>query len=216
MPKAVWRICPACGEPTTGAEVLADEQMLVCDLCGQATPFALLPPLLFVTGASGAGKTTLYMELVGKVEEAILIDADLLWGVNPAHDDPASGYRQYHGLILHMAERLARNGRPVVIEGSCMPEQFENIGERWYFSKTAYLAVVCSDEELIRRLKDRPAWRNSLENLDTMVTWNRGLREGAFDTTPPMSVIDTTDRSVAESAAELHLWIKEQASEPSR
>lgn len=50
-------------------------------------------PLLFLTGASGAGKTTLYRQLVGRVREAILIDGDLLWWVNPAHDDPGSWIR---------------------------------------------------------------------------------------------------------------------------
>lgn len=49
--------------------------------CGAATPFELLPPLLFLTGASGAGKTTLYRALVGNVPEALLIDADILWSV---------------------------------------------------------------------------------------------------------------------------------------
>src|SRR4051794_4527343 len=134
VPQAVFRICPACGEPTTGAVIDPDRLELECDLCGVATPVTVLPPLLFVTGASGAGKTTLYEALVGKTHEALLIDADLLWGVNPAHDDPSSGYRQFRGLVLHLAERLAKNGKPVVVEGSCMPEQYESLGERWYFT----------------------------------------------------------------------------------
>src|SRR5204863_1408930 len=100
----------------------------------------LLAPPLFITGDSGAGKTTLYEALVGTVDEAIMIDADLLWGVGPKHNHPGSGYRQFRGLILHLAERLAKNGKPVVVEGSCMPEQYEELGERWYFSKTAYIA----------------------------------------------------------------------------
>jgi adenylylsulfate kinase-like enzyme len=38
-----------------------------------------VPPLLFLTGASGAGKTTLYHHLPVRGHEAILIDGDLLW-----------------------------------------------------------------------------------------------------------------------------------------
>ena len=208
MPTAVHRICPACGEPTTGAEVRPAERLLVCDLCRAATPFALLPPLMFLTGASGAGKTTLYQALLGKVDEAILIDADLLWGVNPAYDDPGSGYRRFRGLILHMAERLAHNGRPVLVEGSCMPDHYETLGERWYFSKTAYLAVVCSDGELTLRLAARPSWRASRDSLETMLAWNRQLREQAFDTDPPIQVLDTTDRAVEDCAREVHRWIQ--------
>jgi len=125
--------------PTRGADVIAETRTLVCDLCGAATSIDPLPPVLFITGASGAGKTTLYEALVGTVDEAILIDADLLWGVDPAHNDAESGYRQFRGLILHLAERLAKNGKAVVVEGSCMPDQYESLGERWYFSDTAYI-----------------------------------------------------------------------------
>jgi chloramphenicol 3-O-phosphotransferase len=195
---------------TTAAEVRKN-RVLVCDLCGVATAIEVLPPLLFLTGASGSGKTTIYQALLGRVTEAILIDADLLWGVNPAHDDPGSDYRQFRGLVLHLAERLARNGQAVLVEGSCMPHQYESLGERWYFAKTAYLATVSSDDELIRRLRARPAWRRSQDRLDAMVDWNRHLRERALTTEPPIDILDTTDRSVAECAHEVHLWIKEHA-----
>lgn len=53
VPKAVHRICPACQTSTEGAEVDAVARVLRCDLCGAATSFELLPPLLFLTGASG-------------------------------------------------------------------------------------------------------------------------------------------------------------------
>lgn len=210
MPRAVHRICPACQTPTEGAEVDPVARVLHCDLCGVVTPFELLPPLLFLTGASGAGKTTLYRTLVGNVSEALLIDGDLLWSLDRRHDDPASGYRRFRGLVLHLAERLAANGWPVLIEGSCMPEQYETLGERWYFTKTAYLAVVCSDDELRRRLAARPTWRNSPSRVEAMLVWNRQLREGSAPSELAIDVIDTTGRTVAESAADVHAWIKRQ------
>jgi chloramphenicol 3-O-phosphotransferase len=210
VPKAVHRICPACLEPTEGADVDPDAGLLRCDRCGAATPFDLLPPLLFLTGASGAGKTTLYRALVGKVREALLIDADLLWGVDARHDDRATGYRRFRGLVLHLAERLAANGTPVLIEGSCMPEQYEALGERWYFTKTAYLAVVCSDDELRRRLEVRPSWRDSKFRLEPMLVWNRQLRTRNLPGPPVIDVVDTTGRPVSECAAEVHAWIRRQ------
>jgi chloramphenicol 3-O-phosphotransferase len=210
MPTAVHRICPACGDPTTGAEVDPVERVVRCDLCDASCPILLLPPLLFVTGASDAGKTTLYKALVGTVREALLIDQDLLWSVNPAHDDPATGYRQFRGLMLHLAERLAKNGLPVVVEGSCMPDQYEALGERWYFSKTAYIAVVCSDRELERRLRARRPWRDSSKQLDGMLAYNRHLREHGPASSPPIGLLDTTGRSVTDCAAELHDWIRRE------
>lgn len=210
VPTAVHRICPACAQPTRGAEVVAETRKLVCDLCGEATPIEPLPPVLFITGASGAGKTTLHETLLGTVDEAILIDADLLWGIDPAHNDPTSGYRQFRGLVLHLAERLAKNGKPVVVEGSCMPDQYENLGERWYFSKTAYIGIVCSDDELKRRLLARPTWRGSVRNLEDMLAYNRHVRDMGPASSPPIDVLDTTDRTIDECAAELHGWIRRQ------
>ena len=210
MPTAVHRICPACGDPTTGADVDPVERVLRCDLCGAVSPIRLLPPLLFVTGASGAGKTTLYNALVGDVSEALMIDHDLLWGVNPAHDDPATGYRQFRGLVLHLAERLAKNGLPVVIEGSCMPDQYETLGERWYFTKTAYIAVVCSDDELERRLRARRPWQESSKHVDRMLEFNRHLREHGPSADPAIELLDTTDRSIHECARDLHVWIRRE------
>jgi hypothetical protein len=117
-PFAVHAVCPACATPTVEPEVLPDEQVLLCHLCGAKSRFELRPPLLFLTGASGAGKSTLYQALVGQVTEAVLIDQDLLWNVDPRHDDPGSNYRQFRGVVLHLAERIARNGVPVMIEGT--------------------------------------------------------------------------------------------------
>lgn len=214
MPKAAHRVCPACESPTTGAEVDSARRVLLCDLCGAVTPFRLLPPLLFLTWASGAGKTTLYRQLDGRVPEAILIDAVLLWSVNPAHDDPASGYRDFRALILHLAERLAANGRPVLVEGTCTPDQYETLGERWYFSKTAYLAVVCEDETLRRRLAARPDWRRGRPDLEPMVQLNQAFRHQRLDPAP--SLLDTTTRSVQECAAELHDWIRLQVADYAR
>jgi chloramphenicol 3-O-phosphotransferase len=207
---AVHRICPICGDPTTGADVDPVEGVLRCDLCGASSAIRLLPPLLFVTGASGAGKTTLHEALLGTVREAVLIDQDLLWSVDPAHDDPATGYRQFRGLVLHLAERLAKNGLPVVVEGSCTPDQYEPLGERWYFSKTAYIAVVCSDAELERRLRARRPWQESSKHLDEMLAFNRHLRVHGPTSEPTIELLDTTDRSVGACAAELHDWIRRE------
>jgi predicted kinase len=208
MPAVVHVICPACGTPTGGAWVEPGEHALACDVCGARTPFEPLPPVLFLTGASGAGKTTLARALTGVVTEAILIDADLLWGVSAAHDDPASGYRQFRGLTLHLAERIARNGHPVVIEGTCIPEQYESLGERWYFARTAYLAVTCAEDELRRRLAHRPHWRQDPARLEPLMILNERFRTDPASFSPPVQVLDTTGRTVAECAAETHAWIR--------
>jgi predicted kinase len=146
-----------------------DRKVITCDLCQAEAAFQPLPPLLWLTGASGSGKTTIYEMLVGRVREAILIDADLLWSANPAHNDPGSNYRMFYQLLFQLAMRLARNGKPVLLEGTTVPESHQSIGERHLFSHISYLALVCDDQELERRLLERPAWRNSREMLPAML-----------------------------------------------
>jgi energy-coupling factor transporter ATP-binding protein EcfA2 len=185
-----------------------DRKVVTCDRCAAETGFEPLPPLLWLTGASGSGKTTIYQILLGRVPEAILIDADLLWGVNPAHDDPASNYRRFYQLLFQLAIRLARNGRPVVVEGTAVPESHDSLGERHLFSHVAYLALVCDDHELETRLLDRPAWRKSREMVPAMLALNQ-----YYKTSPPApgvlyEVLDTTDDDPHTSADAVHGWIR--------
>jgi predicted kinase len=206
--QVVHAICPACALPTVGAEVSPEDRLFICDLCGTSTAFNPLPPLLFLTGASGAGKTTLSRSLVGTVREAVLVDQDLLWNLDPSHDDPGSNYRRFRGLVLHMAHQIARNGVSVMVEGTCTPEQYESLGERWYFSKTAYLAVVCDDEDLRRRLEARPPWRRSSRLIDPMLAMNQWFKDNASSLNPAVRLLDTTKRPVSECADEVHGWIR--------
>jgi hypothetical protein len=99
-----------------------------------------------------------------------------------------------------------------VLVGSAVPEQFESCPERRYFSDIHYFALVSDDEVLEQRLRARPAWRRSdtSEVLGTMRDFNRWLRTHAADTTPPMSLLDTSRRSIAESAELIVAWIRQQ------
>ena len=70
----------------------------VCHHCGQyrvdktidlSGPYAVRPewghrfilkPLLVVSGANGAGKSAVCSRLVGCIQDAVLLDSDILWG----------------------------------------------------------------------------------------------------------------------------------------
>lgn len=66
--------------------------------------------------------------------------------------------------------------------------------------------MVCSDDELTRRLSSRPASRN-FGQLETMLACNRQLREGALQTTLPIQILGTTDWAVFDSARDVRQWI---------
>ena len=71
-----------------------------------------------------------------------------------------------------------------------------------------YLALVCDDAELEARLRARPAWRAwSDEKVARMLAFNRWVERNAAATSPPMELLDTSGRSVQDSAAEVRAWM---------
>jgi hypothetical protein len=85
----------------------------------QATGRTASPPA--GTGASGAGKTTLALQLIGPFTEAIVLDHDVLW--MPEMDTPDDGWRRFGSLWLRLAADIAQSGRPVLLFGSADPDQ---------------------------------------------------------------------------------------------
>ena len=205
----MFNVCPQCGEYAEEKQIDAAGPFVICPHCQYAHPF-LQQPLFIVTGASGAGKSAACLALVPVLKECVVLESDILWGLIPA--TPEDDYRSYRNVWLRLAKNIGQAGRPVVLCGSAVPEQFERCPERRYFSTLHYLALVCEDEALIERLKQRPAWRRSgsIETLERMAQFNRWLKEHASATQPPMTLYDTTSRSVAETVAYTAAWIRQR------
>jgi hypothetical protein len=67
---------------------------------------------------------------------------------------------------------------------------------------------------LAARLRRRPAWRNTTPQLiEEHVKFNHWLKENAADTTPPVTLLDTTHDTPAESAARVAAWIRARVSQ---
>jgi DNA-directed RNA polymerase subunit RPC12/RpoP len=71
-------ICARCGLYRPDKIIDAAGPYAVCPDCGHKHEFRLLP-LLIISGANGAGKSTVCRELVGHVTGAVLLDCDMLW-----------------------------------------------------------------------------------------------------------------------------------------
>ncbi len=203
------RVCPQCGEWCEEEPIDPGKPAVICTFCHYAEPFLQLP-LFLLTGASGAGKSALSLHLPAQLSECVTLDTDILWGVLPATKEKE--YRDYQDLWLHIAKNIAQNGRPLVLCGTTMPERVEPCLQRRYFATIHYLALVCDDRILVERLKQRPAWRKSgtPEALTQMVDFNRWLKEHAATTNPPMTLYDTTHRTVEQTIADAAAWIRER------
>ena len=93
--------------------------------------------------------------------------------------------------------------------GTQLPDQYEQLPERAWFAEIHYLALVCDSEELERRLGQRPAWRGVTERqIVEMRSFNDWLKTNAALTSPPITLLDTTESDPAETVAAVTTWVR--------
>ncbi len=198
--------CYACGEYHADKIIddVGERPVAVCPECGHEHPF-VMSPLLIVTGASGAGKSTILQLLIGTVSEAVLLEGDILW----FGDDHAVDHFE---VLLRVCKNVSQAGRPVVLFGAGIgvPDNMESCVERRYFSTLHYLALTCDPEILMERLRARPVWRKSHhdEFAAKQVDFNNWFLGTAGGGGPPHELLDTTTATAAETAASVGDWIR--------
>lgn len=197
-------VCYQCGLYHADKVIDPAGPFAVCPECGYKHPFRQLP-LLVVSGASGAGKSSVCQHLLRRVTQAVPLDIDILW--RPEFNTPETGYRDFLETWLRMCKNISQSGRPVVLFGAGVgvPENLENCVERRYFSQIYYLALVCSEEILTERLRQRPAWRATHEQayIDESIRFNNWFKTN-YSTS---NLIDTTNISIEESTQQTSAWI---------
>lgn len=122
-----------------------------CPACGRRDETALLQPLFVVTGASGAGKTSIFGALAGRLSRRCLVfDVDwlldastVLAGASSIGDLPWDGFAQAWLAVAHGA---AQSGLPTLLLGPLVPQQLDaNVGRKWVGPIHSIL-LDCPDE----------------------------------------------------------------------
>ena len=225
----MMNVCAHCGlysvdklvaEPTSVAGVSGSRDhvnrqveklaaIATCTHCGHVHTFLRLL-LLLIGGASATGKSAILQELAGRFTAAVLLEADLLW--LQEFEKPPDGHRRFFEIWLRLAKNIGQSRRPVTLFGAglAVPENIEQCDERRYFSQTHYLALVCEEDELHRRLLARPAWRKSgqPQQLQEQLDFNRWLQKEGPQQTPEVTLLDTTDAAIKDSAGAVKDWIE--------
>ncbi|TMB93209.1 MAG: nucleoside kinase, partial [Chloroflexi bacterium] len=65
--------------------------------------------LFVLTGASGTGKSTIGDELLGQIEDPVVLETDILWA--PEMNTPQDGYARFRSTWMRLAVNIAQSGR---------------------------------------------------------------------------------------------------------
>jgi hypothetical protein len=193
-------VCNGCGG---WVEPILDKtaQIVTCPMCGYSESERFLP-LYIVTGSSGVGKTAVLPHLRRLLPDLDIFETDILW-------DSGGSWETVKCNWLRIAHSIAQSGRSSVLCGTIQPHEIEICDAYRKFSAIHWLALLCDEEELVRRLRARPAWRGCTESFiaDSVASlnWFQDRSQSAFD--PPLTVLDTTEASVSDTARRIAEWI---------
>jgi len=205
----MMNVCYGCGLYRADKIIDPSGPYAVCPECGYKHPFLQLP-LLIVSGASGAGKSTVCHRLLGTIAEVVILDSDILWRAE--FNKPENNYRDFFETWLRACKNIAQSGRPVVLfgAGAGVPENMEPCVERRYFAALHYLALTCEDDVLAERLRNRPGWRgcNDPSYIENHVNFNRWFKESGSKGQPAVELLDTTHVSIQETTDQVAAWIR--------
>jgi predicted ABC-type ATPase len=147
--------CQDCDDPHL---MLPADGVARCPVCGGIEPTAATRPLFVVTGASGAGKTTIFPELLRRLAgRCVVFDVD--WLIDPlrrAAKDGDIDWAAFRDAWLYVAHGVAQNGLPTLLLGPFIPEHLEGLPGRAWVGEIHYLVLDCPDDLRRQRIEARP------------------------------------------------------------
>jgi broad-specificity NMP kinase len=192
------RICDCCG--------CLVELPLACDECGHRQSLTR-QPLFCLAGPSGTGKSTVARALLPRLSDRfVVLEQDVLW--LPELSDPTDEHRLFRSTWLRLAAMIGQSGRPVLLCGTVVPPELEPLPERALFSTVHYLALMCRPDVLAQRLRARPMWRewNESRIVETL-DYSSWLAGAAATLSPPVTLLDTTDKNIEATAQDVCSWL---------
>lgn len=201
----MFLICPQCGQPADHAihRTAPGHADAVCPSCGHLHPFHFRP-LPVITGASGSGKSTLALRLGPLSQDIFCFENDILW--QPCFDTPGDGYHAFRTSLLRVALNVNQSRVTTALFSSVMPHDLGAHSLARYFDGLSFLVLSCPDEVLAARLRARPRWRASGDDvfISAMQTFNGHLRRTEGEN---ILHLDTSTVTEAEAEVRVRRWI---------
>lgn len=190
--------CMTCG-PAAALERDPGAPVLRCPRCGDVQRVPALP-LFVVTGASGAGKTTVTGPLRRLLPDCAVFETDLTLQV------AALGLDTWRDTWLRLAYGMALNGRATVLCGSFLPDQLDSLPARKLLGPVHFCNLDCAGDVLAGRLRARPPWRHS--STDTAIAEHR--RFAAWLRAHIQPSFDTSVLTPGETAEHIAAWVRRE------
>ena len=162
-------------------------------------------PLFIITGASGVGKSTACEVLFQNESEYIVLESDLLW--HDVYNEPDENYRKYRELWLRVCANISQIGKPIILCGCAVPEQFDVCEEKELFTKIYYLAIVCDDVILENRMKEGRKITD-INWIKSSIDFNKWIKENSEKQN--MYIVDGSELSPEQTAEIIDKWIIEK------
>lgn len=155
--------------------------------------------LIIITGASGAGKTTIAKALLKRHKNIRCFFFDSI-GVPPVEQmiaEYGSGEGWQRGKTIEWLAKIKQENLigPVLFEGQSRISFIQEAIEENNILDVEIILVDCDDAVRDERLRG-PRGQPELSNSE-MMNWARYLREEALDAN--LEILDTTERSLDES-----------------
>lgn len=155
-----------------------------CPSCGRVDNAAAIEPLFVVTGASAAGKTTVFPH-VAQLLGGKCVTFDVDWLLDPA---VALGGRTsiaeldwdaFRDAWLAIAHGAAQSGFPTLLFGPLIPQHLSGLPNRKWVGEIHFVLLDCSDELRRERIEGRPPWRS--RDVEAQTEFGRWLRANIAD-----------------------------------